>query len=311
MNKIIKLRHIAVIISVIIIAIGMAVGTVCHIISDGFFNYGDEFASYTSVEVTTSAVEDTDGSAAKEIASEALSSYGAYEVTFSQATGLMPNTVTYKFGGDVALGDALADIQAKFDERGMEDATVSSFVNDGVANGIFQLNFAAIALASAVVFQAIYFAIRLKPGMALSALCSQLVVVGLYASLLAITRCPVGLEAIAFAALAVVICMICNGISFDSVKKSFKNDANEKAENIGLVSDCFASTFRLNAFIVAAVAVAVVVFAVFAFIAMPAAVTLLPYAACLVSLVSCALTCGVFTPASYALMSGLDRRNNK
>ena len=46
MNKIIKLRHIALIITVVIIAIGMAVGTICHFVSNGFFNYGDEFASY-------------------------------------------------------------------------------------------------------------------------------------------------------------------------------------------------------------------------------------------------------------------------
>lgn len=313
MNKIVKLRHIAVIVSVLIIVIGMAVGTICHFISNGFFNYGGEFASYKSVEVTTSVVEDTSGDAAKQIASDALSSLGAYEVTFSQATGYVPNTVVYKFYNSVSdqsIANAVQAVKDAFSEKGMEDGTVASFVNDGYAEGIFQLNFAAIALASAVVFQAIYFAVRYKPGMALSALCSQLVVVGVYASLLAITRCPVGLEAIAFAALAVIVTMICNGISFDRIKKSYKDEANAKADRLDLISEGVGATAKLNAFVCAAVAVIAVVFAIFAFIASPTAATLLPFAVCLLSVVSCAFTFGVFTPSSYALMSGMDRRNN-
>ena len=311
MTKSVKLRHIAVIVTVIIVAIGMAVGTICHFLAGGFFNYGDEFASYKSVEVTTSVPEDPSGETLQTIASEELSSLGAYEVSFSRGTGYVPHTVVYKFYtsvNDAAISDAVSAIQSRFSQAGFEDSYVTSHVNDGVAEGVWQLNYVAIALASAAVFQAIYFAIRFKPGMALSALLTQLAAAGLYASLLAITRCPVGLEAIAFAAVAAIIAMICNGIFFDRVKKSFKDEANAKAQTLGLVSEGARSTFKISAFACIAALAAVVIFGVFAVIASPALATLAPFAACALAVVACAYSVGMFTPASYSLVCGMDRR---
>ena len=311
MNKIIKLRHIALIITVVIIAIGMAVGTICHFVSNGFFNYGDEFASYKSVTVTTSVPEDVSGNAAKSIAQDALSSLGAYEVSFSQGTGHTPNTVIYKFYtsvSDESLSSAVGALEQAFGEQGLEDATAVFNVNTSVPEGLHQLNFFAIAIASAVVFQAIYFAIRYKIGMALSSLGTQLAAVGVYASLLAITRCPVGLEAIAFAALTVVLTMICNAIFFDKVKKSFKDEANAKADRLDLIADGARTTAKLNAFVFTAAAIAAVIVAIFAIIASPAAITLAPFAVCLLSIIPCAFACAVFSPASYALIGVIDRR---
>ena len=311
MTKIVKLRHLAVIVSIVIIAIGMAVGTICHFVSNGFFNYGDEFASYKSVEVTTSIPEDVNGNVARQIASEELSGLGAYEVSFSEGTGTVPNTVVYKFSTSVSndeLSSAVEAIQSRFEDRGMEDSSVSYHLNEGVAGGIYQLNFAAIALASAVAFQAIYFAIRLKPGMALSAICSQLAAVGVYASLLAITRCPVGLEAIAFAALTVLVTMVCNVIFFGSVKRAYKDESNAKVDKLDLVSGGAKASAKLNAFVCIAAAAIVVIFAIFAIIASPSAATLLPYVSCLIAIAACAYNFCVFAPANYAQLCGLDRR---
>ena len=311
MTKIVKLRHLAVIVSIVIIAIGMAVGTICHFVSNGFFNYGDEFASYKSVEVTTSIPEDVNGNVARQIASEELSGLGAYEVSFSEGTGTVPNTVVYKFSTSVSndeLSSAVEAIQSRFEDRGMEDSSVSYHLNEGVAGGIYQLNFAAIALASAVAFQAIYFAIRLKPGMALSAICSQLAAVGVYASLLAITRCPVGLEAIAFAALTVVITMICNGVLFDKIKKSYKDEANAKVENLALITESAQATWKTGAIICAAAVIAIVVFGIFAVIASPSAATLAPFAASIISVLAAAYASEVFAPATYSLINAMDRR---
>lgn len=311
MTKIVKFRHIAVIVSILIIVIGMAVGTICHFVSDGFFNYGDEFSSYKSIEVTTSAIEDLSGDAVQQIAEDELSSLGAYEVSFSLASGTVPNTVIYKFSvslSDSQISSAVSSIEARFEAEGMEDATVVSHYNEGLSGGIWQLNWAVVALASAVVFQAIYFAIRLKPGMAISAICSQLAVVGVYASLLAITRCSVGLEAVAFAALAVIITMICNGVFFNRVKNSFKDEANAKAEKLDLVAEGARSTSKINAFVCIAAAIMTVIFAIFAMIASPSVATLLPYVACLISIVACAYTFCVFAPANYAQLCGMDRR---
>ena len=311
MNKIVKLRHLAIILSVVIIAIGMAVGTVCHFVAGGFFNYGDEFASYTSIEVTTSVPEDIFGDTVREVVSDEISSLGAYEVSFSEGAGYVPNTVICKFYTSAPadeIASAVSSIEARLEAAGMEDATVGSFVNEGVADGRHQLMFAAIALASAVAFQTIYFALRFRPGMALSSLCNQLVAVGLFASLLAITRCPVGLEAIAFAALTVVLTMICNAIFFDKVKKSFKDEANAKADRLDLIADGARTTAKLNAFVFTAAAITAVIVAIFAIIASPAAITLAPFAVCLLSIIPCAFACAVFSPASYALIGVIDRR---
>ena len=54
MNKIVKLRHLAIILSVVIIAIGMAVGTVCHFVAGGFFYYCDEIFSFPPLAVFNS-----------------------------------------------------------------------------------------------------------------------------------------------------------------------------------------------------------------------------------------------------------------
>ena len=314
MTKILKLRHIVLIVSVIIMAIGMAVGTVCHFVSNGFFNYGDEFSSYKSIEVTTSAVEDVNGNTLLEVANEELASLGAYEVSFSKSTGYLPNTVVYKLGtsvSDEAIDEAVAAVKAHFEGEGYEDFTVSSYFNEAKVNGIYVLNFTAIALSSAVVFQAIYFAIRFKPGMALAGLMSQVAAVGVYASLLAITRCPVGLEAIAFAAVAVVLNMILCGLFFDNVKKSYKDENNEKAETLQLIAAGGQSTAKVNLFVCIAAAAAAVILAVFALIAAPSFVTLAPFAAFLIAVISCAFAFALFTPSAYAVVSVIDRRNIK
>lgn len=311
MTKIIRLRHVAVIAGIVLIAIGMAVGTICHFVAGGFFNYGDEFASYKSVEITTSVPEDFDGGLIQGVASDELSSLGAYETSYSQGSGYTPNTVVYKFYETVSddeLAAAVSAIEARFAAEGMEDASVAWHTNLGFAGGVWQLNYVAIALASAVVLQAVYFALRYRPGMALSALAVQLFAVGLYASLLAITRCPVGLEAIAFAVIVAVLNVICCGVFFQKLKASFKDDANAKTSSPELVADGARSTAKVNAFVCAAAALSVAVFAIFAVIAAPAWATLAPFGACLLAVAACALSSGVLAPASYALFCGMDRR---
>ena len=312
MTKIVKFRHIAVIVSIIIIAIGMAVGTICHFVSNGFFNYGSEFASSYTVEATTSVVEDFDGSILRETAEEVLGSMGAYEVSFSEASGLSPNTVVYKFyssANSSELSAAAASIEERLAGAGCEDASASYYFTAAELGGIWQLNFAAISLASAVAFQAIYMVFRYKPGMALSALATNVVAAGVYASLLAITRCPVGLEAIAFGALAVIVTLICTCLLFDKIKKSFKDEANAKEETLSLVAAQSSSSVKLNLFALVAMAAACVIVGVFAVIASPSFATLAPFGACLIAIAACACATLVFAPANYAQFSAIDRRN--
>ncbi len=311
MTKIIKMRHLAVIIGIIIIAIGMAVGTVCHFVGGGFFNYGGEFASYKSVEITSSVPEDPDGKVILEIAEDKLGSLGAYNVSFSEGQNYSPNTLVYKFYqtvSDEELQGAVDAIAQAVSEAGLGDGTVVLHNNAGVAGGLYILNFAAIALASAVAFQAIYTAVRFKPGMALAALCSQVFVVGLYAALLAMTRCPLGLEAVAFGIVAVVLNMICSSLLFDKVKKSYSDESKAKVEKLQLVAEGAQTTLKVNAFVCIAALVAFAIFMIFAVVASPAWATLVPYGAAVFAIAACACAFGVFTPAVYSMFSAMDKR---
>lgn len=311
MTKIIKMRHLAVIIGIVLIAIGMAVGTICHFVGGGFFSYGGEFASYKSVEVTAYNVGDNSGETLKNLAEDKLGSLGAYNVTFSEAQTNTPNTVVYKFSQSVSdekLKEAANSLQSALDEAGLFNATVEVHFNQGVVGGLYLLKFAAIAIASAVAFQALYSLVRFKPGMALAALCSQIFVVGLYAALLAITRCPIGLEAIAFGIVAVVLNMICSSLFFDKVKKAYKEESKAKVSKLDLVTEGAQSTIKTNAFVCIAAVVAVVIFMIFAVVASPAWATLVPYGAAVFAIAACACAFGVFTPAVYSLFSAIDKR---
>ena len=311
MTKIIKMRHLAVIIGIIIIAIGMAVGTICHFVGGGFFNYGGEFSSYKSVEVTSSVSQDVNGDKITSIAEDKLGSLGAYNVSFSEAQGQQQNTLTYKFYSTVSdeqLEDAVEAINAALAEANLDESTVVLHSNTGYAGGQYILTFAAIAIASAVAFQAIYSAIRFKPGMALAALCSQVFVVGMYSALLAITRCPLGLEAIAFGILTVVLNMRCTCLFFDKVKKSYYEESKAKVGKLDLIAEGAQSTVKVNAFICLAAVVAIAIFVIFSVVASPAWATLVPYGAAVISIAACACAFGVFTPAVYSLFSAMDKR---
>ena len=50
--KISAKMHIMIIVSAVIIALGIAVGCVCHFVADGYFNYSGEYKSYQSVTVS-------------------------------------------------------------------------------------------------------------------------------------------------------------------------------------------------------------------------------------------------------------------
>ena len=123
-----------------------------------------------------------------------------------------------------------------------------------------------------------------------------------------LTRCPVGLEAIALAAVLTVITMICNGIFFGKVKSLYKDESNAKADKLSLVATGAESTAKYGAFICIAFAAAVVIFAVFALIASPSIQTILPYVVCIIAAAACAYNFAVFAPANYAQLCGIDRR---
>ena len=53
--------HIFIIVSCVLIAIGLAVGTICHFVAGGFFNYGGDYESYKSVTVDYQSIDFSGG----------------------------------------------------------------------------------------------------------------------------------------------------------------------------------------------------------------------------------------------------------
>jgi preprotein translocase subunit SecF len=169
-------RHLFIILSVVIIAIGMAVGTVCHFVSNGFFNYQSEFSSYKSVTVSYLAAEQTEDDV-KNICEQALSDLHPVEVSYSDvSTG---GEIVYKFSQDAetsALEKATEQINVKLSANGLSVASfheATTFVG-----GSRVLIYTSIALASAAVFQCLYFLLRYKLRAALSALATSVTSVG-------------------------------------------------------------------------------------------------------------------------------------
>lgn len=302
--------HLFVIISVILVAIGMAIGTVCHFVGGGFFNYGGEYSDYKSIVITSSVAEDADGSKVRNISSEALSGISYYECSFSDE-GSVSNELIYKFSSSTdgeKLRQATERINSALAQNGLTDSVATLHEAVTTVGGAKVAIYASIALASAIAVQAIYFCLRYKWGMAVVALASQVHNLAIYAALLAITRVPVGIEGVAFAVAIFFITAITSGVYFDKVRKSVKDEANAKVD-IKQLSDAAAhESYKIGAFICAAAAIVCAVAAIFAIIASPAFVTLAPYAAAVISLIACWYGYSMFTPALYGGISKMDKK---
>lgn len=292
--------HLFIIISVLFIAIGMAVGTVCHFIANGFFNYGGEFASYKSVSVTYYYSEQNNETDINKICEDAFNGVKPTEVSY--ATSDVGDEIVYKFtaGTDSAkLQTAVDAINAKFE--GLETSAV---MREGVVNegGSKNIVFAAIALASAAAFQFIYYIIRYKLRAAYSALLACIHNLGIYAALLAVTRIPLGTEAVALGAAVVFVTMLLSGLFFDRTRKNFKNDKYAKSERREVV-EVSASEVRVMTFaVIGSLAVAAVVLGAFAAISAMTIGALAPCGIAVLGLIACLYGSVFFTPAVHGLI---------
>lgn len=223
--------HIMIIVSAIVIAIGLAVGLICEFVADGYFNYGNEYKSYQSVTVTYSFVDFKDGNDVKEICDKEFKSAGVkyyasvnsedadyYEFRFSNGT----KTEKIKSAVDAINGKIN-------DDTAYSGISLAAYhkVNAKLGGG-YALKFGAIALAASVAFQFIYFIIRYRLTAAFAALLADVHNLGIFVSLLAITRVPVASSVFAFAALTVLMTMIGCSFLFGRVRKNNKNEAFAK-----------------------------------------------------------------------------------
>lgn len=299
--------HLFIIISVLFIAIGMAVGTICHFCANGFFNYGEEFSSYKCVTVTYYTSEYKDADAIRPVCDEALKGFNAYEVSY-YSDNRMGGEIVYKYSAGTdgeKLQSAVDALNVALDKNG-SGLNVASLhevsVNEGGARA---LTYAAIALASAAAFQFLYFIFRYKLRAAFSALLACVHNLGVFVAFAAITRIPVGAQFIAIGAAVVLLTMILTCVLFDRTRKNFKNEIYAKKERVEVV-DTSACEVRTVSFIaVCAVAVAVVVLGVFAAISQMWIGALAPYGLALLGLIACFYGALFFTPAVHGAIDGV------
>lgn len=290
--------HLFIIISCIVIAIGMAVGTICHYVSNGFFNYGSEFASYKCVTVTYYNSEYKDADEIKPLCDEQFKGFNAYEVSISDT--VLGGEIVYKFSPATSTSALQSATEALLAEIGDNKLSTAS-VHDGTISegGSRAITFASIALASAVAFQFIYFIIRYKLRAACSALLASIHNLGVYAALLAITRLPLGAEAIAVGGAVVLLTIILTCVLFDKTRRNFKSDKYAKVDRVEVIDSSAIEVRPVTLIALCALAAAALVFGVFAAISSLYVGALASYAVMILGIIACCYGTVFFTPAVH------------
>lgn len=293
--------HLFIIISCLFIAIGMAVGTICHFVSNGFFNFGGEFSSYNSVSIAYDSVRDAD--TVKPLCEKALQDFDPYEVSVSETrTG---GEIIYKYNTSVnltELNSAVEKLNAalKTDDGGEVLAVASLHEGKVEKGGDRAVKLAAIAVSCAAAAQFIYFIFRYKLRAAFSSLLSCIHNLGVFVALAAITRMPVGTEMTAIAAAVVLMTMILNCLLFDRTRKNFKSDKYAKTDRKEVV-EISASETRLATLVAcSAIAVAAVIVAVFAAISSLSIAATAPAMLAVFGAIACCYGCMFFTPSVHS-----------
>lgn len=303
--------HLFIIISSVLIAIGLAVGTICHFCAGGFFNYGGEFADYKSITVRYSLP--VSESEAHSICEDALGGLKSYEYADSRTT--YGNEIVYKFVSSTdtdKLNAAVAEINQKLGEKLDINGNCASLHEGTVkAGGSKAITFAAIALASAAAFQFIYFVVRYKLRAAFSALLACVHNLGIFVALVAITRIPVGAEMIAFGAAVVFVTMIFSAVFFDRTRKNFANEKYAKSERLEVLDVSACESRMLTFTSVCVLAAVAVVLGVFASIAQLFAGALAPAALLVLAMAAVGYGAMFFTPAVHGAIDETCERVKK
>lgn len=235
--KLCSKMHVMLIVSSVLIAVGIAVGLICQFVAGGYFNYGDDYKSYKSVEVSYAFVDFSDEDNVKDICDEAFKNAKISYFESSYGDTSLGGELVFKFSKSVK--------NEKLEAVAQEITQKLNVADTGLSNASFHeietqlgsekaLVYGAIAVASAVVFQFIYFAVRYKLTMAFAALLADVHNLGIFVSLLAITRLPVGSAAVAFAVLTVLMTMKGCCFYFDRVRKNAKNEVLSKLDSFEL-----------------------------------------------------------------------------
>ena len=305
--------HIFIIVTSVIIAIGVAVGVICHAVAGKYFNYYGDLASYKSVTVTYSDIDfsgrgEDPQDLIEDICESAFKSVGVdgYSKEYGEKSG--GDVITYKFVDSTdskKLDSAVAKINEAIDAELKGDSTFSNASWNTVSNVYAGNNKAlvrgGIVLASIVVFHFLYFVIRYKLSSAFAAILADAHNLALYLSLLAITRVPVTSAIVTFAIVTVLITMIQTCFLFDKMRKNIKSAEKKEAAGVLIVDKTADETFVLNTLVPVCIAVvAVVIFVLMSISSLSPLAIMAPAFMALVSCISCVYGAAIFVPSVYS-----------
>lgn len=297
--------HIMIIVSVVVIAIGIAVGLICEFMAGGYFNYGGDYNSYNTVVVSYAYVEYPDQSEVKELCDTEFdkSGVGYYACVYGETD--LGGEYVFKFSKSVDEAKLSAVAESINEKIGNSDAaTLSNAYYHSLETelgGKKALVYGSIALAAAVVFQFLYFLIRYRLTMALSALLADVHNLAIFVSLLTITRIPVGSSVFAFAVLTVLMTMIGCCFLHDRMRKNIKNESFVKLD-VNEQSDICAGESVVNIAVssVSLVVAAVVLFVLLSISALSVSLILAPVIYAVLGAIANVYGTAFFTPAIYS-----------
>ena len=302
--KISSKMHLFIIISSVLVAIGVAVGLVCQFVANGFFNYGAEFKSYNTIEVNYAYVDYSNEGEVKDICDGVFDKAGVSYFAYTYGDTDDGGRVIFKFSKGCdgeKLGTVANDVQTALQSSDGSTQTNAYFHTlEAELNGAKVLTFASIAIASAIALQFLYFVVRYKLTMAFGAFLANIHNLAIYVSLLAITRVPVGISAVAFAVLTVLMTMVACGFVFDRYRRNLKKEKYAKTGNGEMTDICVNESFKSVLYpVVGIAAAAVVIFVLLSISAMSVLTIMTPVLAALFSVASALYGTVFFVPSVY------------
>ncbi|MDE6504457.1 MAG: hypothetical protein K2L42_01135 [Clostridia bacterium] len=306
--------HIFIIVSCILIAAGLAVGTICHFIAGGFFNYGGDYESFKSVTVDYQSIDFSGGEKEpleliEEICDKAFADAGVSSHVVTQGTISNGGKLVYKFVYSTdynKLSEASEAINVAIKASvtgadGIRFSYASAHSAETLLGSGLALSRAAIVVACMVAVHFIYFAVRYKLTMAIGALLADIHNFALFIALAALCRIPVGSAIAVYAVIAVALSIIGTCFFFDRVRKNIKDEAGKKLTACELSDKSANESFTTNISMhICLAAVSVLLFVLLSISSLSPLAILSPVLCSLIAFVSCAYGTTMFTPSVYA-----------
>lgn len=305
--------HLFIIISCVVIAVGLSVGTICQFVANGFFNYSGDYGSYKSVTVDYESIDFSGNekdplTIIDEICLKAFSENGVKQELVASGDTLTGGKLTYKFAYSTDLDSLLKSAEAINSEiksvvsnsGGIQFSYASAHNGDAVLGGGLALSRAAIAVSCVIAIHFIYFAIRYRLTMALGALLADIHNLALYIALVAMCRIPVGSTIATFAVLTVLLTAVCTSFLFDKVRNNVKSEEGKKLNAYELTDLSVRQTLAVNTVLpVCLAALSVVLFVLLSISSLSVVTVLAPVLCSVVAVAACVYGTVFFTASVY------------